>query len=187
MADRMKINKHKTFNHSRDDRVYLLSGIIQCACGVKMICTTRTSKGLAYKYCSCLNKTKHKSCGNKLEQFILDTLREKILSPSVVDRMASMLLQKSEGESATLCKQIQLETASLKNKNNNLYKTLENGLTSPEVLEKIQANHTAIQNLEKRLPAFNTSLVSAITVYPVKAKILIYPVFLKKICLQPKL
>ncbi len=157
VRSRMEANRHNAMNNSRrGTNYYLLSGVIRCGeCNGPLSGVTSTSKGIEYKRYTCINKRKSRSCNAKdiraerLERYIVDFLRERILVPDVIAKMADRIIayMRSSDEGSV----VRAELASIAKKTANLFAAVESGLTTPEVVERLNEYAERKRALEARL------------------------------------
>lgn len=154
---RMQDNKRNKLNHGiKQDRYYLLSGLMRCGnCGGPLSAITTTSRGIEYKRYICINKRKEKSCkakdvrGDKLEEYILDLLRSRVLVPEFLSALAEKIVSGAKQSSAR--DDIRDEIQSIGRKNANLFSAIENGLSSQDIINRINENARRKKELEAKL------------------------------------
>jgi site-specific DNA recombinase len=167
VQSRMAANIHNSMNNTRaQGRFYLLSGIIRCGvCGGPLAGVTTSSKSHSYKKYICINKRKSLHChakdirADKLEAYIVDFLRSRVLVPEVISAMVDkiMAIVSPSGEREALLQ----EVASLEKKNARLFSAIENGLSSPDTISRINENADRVKALQSRLA--NLPIVSPVS------------------------
>ena len=154
---RMQENRKNKLNHDvKQDRYYLLSGLIRCGnCSGPLAGVTTTSKGREYKRYICINKRKEKSCkakdvrADKLEERVLDILRSRVLVPEFLSALADKIVSGAKQTSAR--EEIRAEMQSIDRKNANLYAAIENGLSTQETINRINENARRKKELEDKM------------------------------------
>ena len=116
---------------------YLLSGIITCdACGKAMIASEAKSGRYTYYVCHSILKRGRASCNTPrlnaatVEQLIVDTLREHVLTENNIRRLAVELDEEMDGEAHDLRQQLETADAELgavRRRLDNLYDVIEKG------------------------------------------------------------
>jgi len=94
---RMADAKHSP-GSGRAKEMYILSGLVHCECGAKMVGGRVTSRGNIYSYYRCDKQIRTLSnCGtgrikkSDLEKMIMDEIENKILSPDAIPRLTEEL------------------------------------------------------------------------------------------------
>ena len=154
---RLSENKRLGYGLKHSEREYLLSGLIRCGCcGSAMFGSTSTAKGRKYKTYQCLAKKRDKSCKLKniraegLEDAVAKYLRETVIAPRMIETMADLCLELFEKPANV--EPLRAELASLKNKNQNFMRAIENGLEiSPAFIERVNAINERIAAIENEL------------------------------------
>lgn len=156
---RMSKNKKNRLNHSskkNEGRFYLLSGLIRCGeCGGPLCGVTNTSKGIEYKKYVCINKRKQRACAardiraDKLENYILNLLRTRVLTEEFLSAMAEKIL--SDGLDTSARDAITDDIQSIQRKNVNLYAAIESGLNAQQTIVRINENENKLKILRARL------------------------------------
>ena len=116
---------------------YLLSGIITCdACSKAMIASEAKSGRYTYYVCHSILKRGRASCNTPrlnaatVEQLIVDTLREHVLTENNIRRLAVELDEEMDGEAHDLRQQLETADAELgavRRRLDNLYDVIEKG------------------------------------------------------------
>ena len=163
VQSRMKSNKKNTLNHTTvKDRVYFFSGLIRCGnCNGPLSGVTTTSKGMQYKRYICINKRKEKHChahdirADKLESYIIDFLRSRVLTKEYIEALVDKLISASKqtGERDAITNELQ----SIDKKNANLYTAIENGLAGTDTIDRINQNTKRKKELEAKLAKLPSS------------------------------
>ncbi len=153
---RMDNNKRNYVRKRRNDRVYLLSGLIRCGhCNAAMIgITTTNKKGHEYKFYKCGDKHRLKTCKGKniaaaeIETLIVALLRDSVLDGTMIEKTADAILdaggRRNDGSDESFVKH---ELAEVGRKTKNLTDAIMNGG------QDIDALHDALRELatKKRL------------------------------------
>ena len=155
-AVRIRMQSNKTPQRTTY-RTYLLSGLIRCGeCGSAMSGITTRSKGREYPRYVCLGKRTEKKCSLKnisaaeLDDFIIRTVREQILSESVMAKAAERISERLATQSC-MADDIRAEMQRLERKNRALTNlVLDIGIT-PETRAQLIENEQHRQQLERRL------------------------------------
>ena len=116
---------------------YLLSGIITCeSCGKAMIASEAKSGRYTYYVCHSILKRGRASCDTPrlnaatIEQLIIDTLREHVLTENNIRRLAVELDEELDGEAHDLRQKLEIADAELgaaSRRLDNLYDVIERG------------------------------------------------------------
>lgn len=165
---RMKENKKNTLNKSRVNREYILSGIIRCGkCGGSFVgVTTINKKGIEYKFYSCANKKRLRTCdckniaANDIEPLIINLLKNEILNSDLIEKTADTILATYKFDNQNNTKAIREEISQLDSKIENLLKSFENGLDSDALRARL-ADH------EGRRKILKTKLAKALPIRPI--------------------
>ena len=152
--------KHYRRNYKKDKYdPYFLTGKIFCGyCGESVIGEAGSSHmGTRYKYYKChTKKVKGKACllrnyrKHELEQLIIDKTKKYILTPSKIEEIAHMVVDKynSEISNNVVLKCLEKELRQINNKINSLVKNMERGIVSlalRETLYKLENDRADIQ------------------------------------------
>ena len=152
--------KHYRRNYKNDKYdPYFLTGKIFCGyCGESVIAEAGSSHmGTRYKYYKChTKKVKGKACllrnyrKRELEQLIIDKTKKYILTPSKIEEIAHMVVDRynSEISNNVVLKCLEKELRQINNKINSLVKNMEQGivsLTLRETLYKLENDRADIQ------------------------------------------
>ena len=152
--------KHYRRNYKKDKYdPYFLTGKIFCGyCGESVIAEAGSSHmGTRYKYYKChTKKVKGKACllrnyrKHELEQLIIDKTKKYILTPSKIEEIAHMVVDRynSEISNNVVLKCLEKELRQINNKINSLVKNMEQGivsLTLRETLYKLENDRVDIQ------------------------------------------
>lgn len=155
---RMADNKANRMNHAKPGRQYMLTGMLRCACcGGPMVGTTTVSKGIEYKRYFCLNRQRLRNCtmpsirGDKLESYLINLLKDRLLSPALIDKMAETLFSALSATSTVNASAIQDDIRALQQKNSNLLNAIENGLPMGDAISRINQNNSKIESLTAAL------------------------------------
>lgn len=161
---RMAANKKNCLNNTRkENRVYLLSGLIRCGhCNAAMVgITTTNKKGYEYKFYSCGDKYRNRTCKAKnipaaeIETLIVGLLRDSVLDGTMIEKTADAILEagakRNSGDDEGFVKK---EIASIQAKQNNLMKAIEGGLQDVSAVhERLRELETKRRLLEEKLKA----------------------------------
>ncbi|MGX8710303.1 MAG: recombinase family protein [bacterium] len=157
---RMDANKHNTMNNSRRNREYLLTGLLRCGqCGAAFIgITTTNKKGCEYKFYSCVDKYRNRTCksknipANDIEPLVVSLLRRSMLDGSMIEATADAILAAGNGKnSASQLSALKKELAELEAKINNLIDALAGGLNSAAVRDKLTEYEGNKRVLEQKI------------------------------------
>ena len=95
----MEKNKKQQTSYTAQ-RIYLLSGLIECGvCGLSMVGTL--SKG-QYTYYRCNNKSRKKACDNKdvnkemIKQYVIDELLQRVFSEDALPKLVERLNEENK-------------------------------------------------------------------------------------------
>lgn len=157
---RMESNTHNKMNKSRQNRVYLLSGLIRCGhCGGAMSgVTTINKKGYEYKFYSCCNKRRLRNCkakniaANDIEPLVVNLVKQSLLDKSLVEATADAILSVSQNNKSTdLLKGLQKELAQTDEKIQNFVQAIASGITNPSVLAGLSEQEAKKRVLEEKI------------------------------------
>ncbi len=152
--------EHYRRNYKKDkyDPCFLTGKIFCVYCGESVIGEAGSSHmGTRYKYYKChTKKVKGKSCllrnyrKHELEQLIIDKTKKYILTPSKIEEIAHMVVDRynSEISNNVVLKCLEKELRQINNKINSLVKNMEQGivsLTLRETLYKLENDRADIQ------------------------------------------
>ena len=140
---RMAENKHNKTNKGK--REYLLSGLLRCRkCGGAFVgVTTSNKKGYEYRFYTCANKHRNHTCAAKniaadeLETAIVTVLRDSILHLDEIERTADAIIKVTNAHAGVDVAALKKEVAGLSTKISNLTHTLETGLDSQSVRDRL--------------------------------------------------
>ena len=157
---RMNANKHNTLNKSRRNREYILSGLLRCdKCGGTFVgVTTTNKKGYEYKFYCCANKKRLHTCdakniaANDIEPLVVNLIKNEILNGEIIEKTADAILVASAAHSdEASADSLKKEIAGLNTKISNLLRSLEDGLDSSIVRERLIENEARKKILEQKL------------------------------------
>lgn len=157
---RMDANKHNTLNKSRRNREYILSGLLKCAkCGGAFVgVTTINKKGHEYKFYSCATKKRLHTCdakniaANDIEPLVVNLIKNEILNGDMIAKTADAILAASASHSdQDSSGSLKRELAGINSKITNLMRSIEDGLDSSSIRERIIENETRKKILEQKL------------------------------------
>ena len=141
---RMDLNKKNTMNHSKKDRDYILSGLLHCAgCGGAYVGTTVTAKKHEYKIYTCGNKKRLHNCGAKninavpLETAVVAILRDKILNGNLIEYTADAIIEVCTKRAGQSIDDLRHELNGIETRIKNLVRSVETGLDSQDVRDRI--------------------------------------------------
>ncbi len=154
----MMVDFRRNYKKDRYDP-YFLTGKIFCGyCGETVIAEAGSSHmGTRYKYYKChTKKVKGKSCElrnyrkRELEQMIIDKTKKYILTPTKIDEIAHMVVDRFNEELSNnvVLKCLEKELRQINNKINSLVKNMEQGIVSVtirETLYKLENDRADIQ------------------------------------------
>lgn len=140
---RMEENKPNKTNKGK--REYILSGLLHCKkCGGAFVgVTTVNKKKHEYKYYTCANKHRNHTCdaknepGDDLESVIVALLRDSILNTDLIEQTVDAIISVTNEHAGTDIDALKKEIASITIKIKNLTRTLETGLDSQFVRDRI--------------------------------------------------
>lgn len=170
---RMETNKHNTVNKGR--REYLLSGLIRCdKCGGTFVgVTTINKKDHEYKFYSCANKKRLHTCdckniaANDIEPLVTILLKDELLNGTIIEETADAILAaRASHDGKESANSLKKEISVLNSKIDNLMRSLENGLDSETVRNRLL-------EYEARKKVLSNQLKDVIPLSPVSRKDLI--------------
>lgn len=141
----MDKNKH-TAGRYKAKVNYLLTGKLVCSeCGSSMTGETRRYKGYEYSYYVCSNAKNKKGCTCKpikkdeLENLIIVNLNDKIFNDRFIDEVCENIYKSCTDDSEAKAKlsSLKQELAITENRITNLATAIADGITVPEVKEKL--------------------------------------------------
>lgn len=147
---RMEKNKKNRLNHGRKDREYLLSGLMRCGhCNAALIgVTTTNTKGHEYKFYTCGDKRRTRTCKAKniaageIETLIVALLRDSVLDGTMIEKTADAILEAGGRRNDSTDESfVKHELAEIKRKTKNLTDAIMNGG------QDIDALHDALREL----------------------------------------
>lgn len=159
---RMEKNKKQQASYTAQ-RIYLLSGLIECGvCGSSMVGTL--SKG-QYTYYRCNSKSRKKACNNKdvnkemIEQYVIDELLQKVFSedalPKLVERLNEenkKLISERDKEKKKLSRQYE----EIKKSISSIVDVIAKGYFHPSLHEKLTELEQQKAEIEVRIKEMNS-------------------------------
>ena len=171
---RREANRPNKLNKSRKDRVYLLAGIIHCAqCGYSMSGATSIvdngSRHYEYRQYRCMtNSRRSERCGiplinaNQLDGYVYELLRDCVLNDDAIEQTADMILSEIgvqfAGRGQKEREAIRADISAIDTRLNNLFMAVENGMSSPATIKRVNALTNQRAALEARLSALEAHL-----------------------------
>lgn len=161
---RMENNKVNTQNKSKAGRDYLLSGLLRCAkCGAAFTGRTTTNKkGVEYKFYTCSGKKRLHNCdakniaANDIEPLLVNLLKDALTNGTLIEKTAEAILERTSGHNSNIA-QLKEELVSVGMKIDKLLDSLEEGLDSPSLRERLQENEAKKKALEEELKSLEST------------------------------
>lgn len=147
---------------------YLLSGKLFCGkCGSPMTGAAGTSKtGTVYNYYACNKKRYEHTCDKKnvprdeIEQLVADTIRERVLVPEIVDKIADMAVEYNkkcaeESDLYILNEQRTQVGISI----DNIIKAIEKGIITDSTKARLEALEAERRDLESKIALARADII----------------------------
>lgn len=161
VQEKMK-NKSEAKKHYNSKHYYPLNSYIYCNCGSSMSGNISYSGQNKTKYITyrCSKSKSHRSVNaSYLNDFVFFIISELLFNPANNERILSLLNKYSRENNAVLnhkYKQLCQSKAARTQKMNNLINSIENGKSSPSILNKINEHETELSAIEKQMEEFNS-------------------------------
>ena len=161
-----EVQKRLTKNASAPSRGkanYLLSQKLFCGhCGALMIGESGTSKtGAVHNYYTCGTRRRHHTCDKQplqkewIETIVAEDAMNLIQTPEMIDTLAEMAVRQNEEDIANdvVIPAVRAELNDLQKRRDNLFRLVERGLDSDDLVDRIKGLEDQMKDAEKRLAA----------------------------------
>ena len=151
-------NRHGTKSRREKER-YLLTGLLYCKeCGHAFTGNVRFAGRNKTKYVTyrCTNHNKGEKCCCKevnrdyLENFVIDVVLAKVLAPEMSKQLLDDFREyqkKQDNEYDERLKRLNLDKTTLEYEKENLFRSLERGIATDEILRRIEQKHGEIERI----------------------------------------
>ncbi len=160
----------------------LLTGLVRCTCGERMLLATSQGKTKLYRYYTCAAQLKNNTCNapestrvreGKLDEMVMEVVAGEILTPQfTADLIAAVVERRRTGAESmsTTLDQLRGQLAKAKRRLSRFYDMYADEAESDEILaEKIAAGKSECDNLvdlierQERLVSFEPKLLDGLT------------------------